>query len=69
MGSNYGQMGRGLKISNTKNIDKQRQGRSLEMWKEKYNEKLRTMEDAILSLPKNVSVVVSMAAAEAQGFL
>jgi len=39
------------------------------MWKEKYNEKLRTMEDAILSLPKNVSVVVSMAAAEAQGFL
>jgi acyl-CoA hydrolase len=39
------------------------------MWKDVYNKKLRTIEDAILSLPKTVTVVVGMAAAEAQGFL
>lgn len=39
------------------------------MWKEKYKQKLMSIDDAILNLPKRVSVVVSMAAAEAQGFL
>jgi len=39
------------------------------MWKEKYKQKLMSIDDAILSLPKRVSVVVSMAAAEGQGFL
>jgi len=39
------------------------------MWKEKYKQKLLSIEDAISSLPKRCTVVVSMAAAEAQGFL
>jgi acyl-CoA hydrolase len=39
------------------------------MWKEKYKQKLLSIDDAISSLPKRCTVVVSMAAAEAQGFL
>ncbi|PNR95961.1 acetyl-CoA hydrolase/transferase family protein [Petrotoga sp. 9PWA.NaAc.5.4] len=39
------------------------------MWKDKYREKLRSLDEAILSLPKRCTVIVSMAAAEAQGFL
>jgi len=39
------------------------------MWKEKYKRKLMSIEEAILSLPKRCTVIVSMAAAEAQGFL
>jgi len=41
----------------------------LKMWKEKYKRKLMSIEEAILSLPKRCTVIVSMAAAEAQGFL
>jgi len=41
----------------------------LKMWKEKYKQKLMSIEEAILSLPKRCTVIVSMAAAEAQGFL
>jgi len=39
------------------------------MWKDVYNKKLKSIEEAILSLPKNVTVVVGLAATEAQGFL
>lgn len=39
------------------------------MWKNVYNEKLKSIEEAILSLPKTVTVVVGLAASEAQGFL
>lgn len=39
------------------------------MWEEKYKQKLLSIDDAISSLPKRCTVVVSMAAAEAQGFL
>ncbi|HOB16902.1 MAG TPA: acetyl-CoA hydrolase/transferase C-terminal domain-containing protein [Defluviitoga sp.] len=39
------------------------------MWKEKYKQKLMSIEEAISSLPKRCTVIVSMAAAEARGFL
>lgn len=39
------------------------------MWKDVYNKKLKSIEEAILSLPKTVTVVVGLAATEAQGFL
>ncbi|MCP5465337.1 MAG: acetyl-CoA hydrolase/transferase family protein [Thermotogae bacterium] len=39
------------------------------MWKDVYNNKLRTIEEAILSIPKRATVVTGLAAAEAKGFL
>ncbi|MDN5342959.1 acetyl-CoA hydrolase/transferase family protein [Oceanotoga sp. DSM 15011] len=39
------------------------------MWRKQYNNKLKSIEDAILSLPKRATVVVGLAATEAQGFL
>ncbi len=39
------------------------------MWKKNYEEKKRTIEEAILTLPKKVTIVVNLAAAEPQGFL
>ena len=39
------------------------------IWQEKYKNKLRSIEEAIKSLPPNATVVVGMAAMEAQGLL
>ena len=38
-------------------------------WTTEYNKKLTGIEDAILSLPKRATVIIGMAAMEAQGFL
>jgi acyl-CoA hydrolase len=38
-------------------------------WKKKYNKKLKSMEDAIRSLPKRAAVIVGMASMESQGFM
>ncbi len=39
------------------------------IWEGKYKNKLKSIDDAIRSLPKKVTVVVSMGAMESQGFL
>ncbi|MBM7560097.1 acetyl-CoA hydrolase/transferase family protein [Marinitoga litoralis] len=39
------------------------------MWKNMYKEKMRTIEEAILSLPKKATVITGLASAEAQGLL
>ncbi|NUV00264.1 acetyl-CoA hydrolase [Marinitoga sp. 1154] len=39
------------------------------MWKDEYNKKLRSIEDAILSLPKKATIITGLASAEAQGLL
>ncbi len=41
----------------------------MSVWTEEYKSKLTSIEDAIKSLPRNATVIVGMAAMEAQGFL
>lgn len=38
-------------------------------WKQAYQQKLRSMEDAVRALPKNAAIIMGMASMESQGFM